>query len=156
MTKERSLLPMILGVSVLGVALAGLGVWIMAGYLARQVGRDVPTLRRADREAETLERVERGPLYPGAVRVEDSTGQIAIEAPARGSFQLITGEYETEDGLDEAVAYYRRYFAGRATEHIEPGSARWAWKYSRGYQFVALQEGKDHLRIRIAVLLEEQ
>jgi hypothetical protein len=157
--KEASLLPMILGVSAIGIALVLGGVYIFSRYLVKQTGQAASTLpRRSHEVAPTIESMDRGTMYPGAVRTDDASGKIAVELPVHGSYQVITGNYFTHDSLDEAIAYYRHFFKGQATERLEPGGARWFQKIDSDERVVVLQQDPndhDRLNIHLAVIFEE-
>ncbi len=161
MSKERSLLPLLLGISALGIALVAGGVYVFSGYLVKQAGQAAQSLPRPSRtDTSSLESMDRGPMYPGAVRVEDSTYRIAVDLPAHGSYQVLTGSYFTHDSLEKAIAYYRHYFNvnGQAIEHLEPGGARWAQKLDGHERVVVLQQDtkdRDRLNIHLAVIFEE-
>ena len=155
MNKERSLVPVIVGVALVGLALVVGGGWFLWSFLSKQVNESSFRVRPRTQGGTLMDR-ERGPLYPGALPAEvDPNDKIGVEVPLHGDYEVITGVYETDDGLDQAVAYYRHYFAGRAAEHVDANSARWVWNNYRGYQIVELHEGKDRLRIRIAVVFDE-
>jgi hypothetical protein len=160
MSKERSLLPLLLGISALGIALVAGGVYVFSGYLVKQAGQAAESLPRPRKDGSSLESTDRGTMYPGAVRVEDSTYKIAVDLPAHGDYQVLTGSYITHDSLEEAIAYYRHYFKvnGQATERLEPGGARWVQKMDRDERVVVLQQDakdRDRLNIHLAVILEE-
>ena len=156
MSKEKSLLPILLGVVALVVALMLGGVYLFSGYLVKQFGQSAATLRRTpQRETNVIETIYRGPMYPGARRIEDSKEKVTIDVPVSGNFEVSSNDYVTQDGLDEAIAYYRHYFGKDAEEHLEPGGARWVEKREDGYGMVILKETKEYLHVRLVLIVEE-
>src|SRR5258708_39928936 len=129
MSKERGLLPLLLGVSALGVALVLGGVYIFSRYLVKQTTEASALLRTSPRDLpRSVDRLDPATVYPTCQRVEDSEEKIAVEVPVHGSYQVVSGDYLTDDSLEEVTAYYRHLFKGQVTERLEPGGAHWVHK----------------------------
>ena len=156
MSKEKSLLPILLGVAALASAMVLGVVYLFSGYLVKQIGQGASTLRHSPkRETNVIETIYRGPMYPNARRVEDSKETVAIDIPVTGNFEVSSQDYITEDGLEEAIFYYRRYFGKNAEERLEPGGARWVEKREDGFGVVVLKETKENLHVRLVLMVEE-
>jgi hypothetical protein len=165
MSKEKSLLPALLGVVALAISLMLGGIYLFSGYLVKKLGQSAATMQRTpQRETNVIETLDRGPMYPNARRVpdssEDSKERVTIDVPVTGNVEVSSQDYITEDGLEEAVAYYRKYFgpelsSKEAEERPEPGGARFVEKREDGYALVILKETKEKLHIRLVLILED-
>lgn len=156
MSKEKSLVPMLLGVAALAIAMVLGGVYLFSGYLVKQLGQSHAGLRRTpDREANVIETNYRGPMYPSGRRLREPEGAITLDIPVGGNVEVSSNEYITQDGLDEVIAYYRHYFSGKAEERLTPGGAQWTEKREDGTGVVAVKEAKDGVHIRLALIAQE-
>ena len=157
MSKEKSLTPLLLGVAAIGIALVMAAAYFVSSDMMKGLGQSTATLNQTPRrDLPPIEIVYRGPMYPNARRVEDSRDTIAIHLPSNGSFKVSSGEYVTEDGLDQAIVYYRQYFGNRAEEQLEPGGASWIEKRPDGFGVVTLKETPDKLHVKLALVVEDQ
>ena len=80
---------------------------------------------------------------------------MTIDLPVSGNFEVSSNDYITEDGLDEAIAYYRHYFGKSAEERLEPGGARWVERRPDGYGVVILKETQEGLHVRLVLIAVE-
>ncbi len=156
MSKEKSLLPMLFGVGALGIAMVLGAVYLLSGYIMKGLGQTAASMNTSPRrELPVIEVSYRGPMYPNGRRVEDSQAKVALDLPVNANYSVASTEYVTEDGLDQAIAYYRKYFGKTAVEHLSPGGARWLEKRPDGFGLVLLREAPDKLHITLVLVVEE-